>query len=130
MKNDRAIYALYSKGSFVSWLYGAFCQLSPEPKFYWCGENHQKQSEVILDNLRYKLSKIGEKHPFGDALFETTGNPIAHIIINDHDRESTILKILSDFSLGVFFVNESEVNTELLAELAKTQPDVVFEVNS
>jgi hypothetical protein len=38
------------------------------------------------------------------------------------------LSKLSDFSLGVFFVNEEEVNAELLAELAQTQPEVSFEV--
>lgn len=113
--NNRAIYALYSNNQFVSWLYGAFCQLTSTPKFYWCGENHQRQTEVILENLKYKFENINKDSSFGQLLGIPSDNPID----NSQNRDAAILTKLNGFSLGVFFVNEESTTKETLEELAK-----------
>lgn len=124
MKNNRAIYALYANDKFVSWLYGAFCQLTAQPKLYWCGENHAKQSAVVLENLKAKIERINRPSAFGAMLGLDESNPID----KGENADSAILSNLSNFKLGVFFVHEDDVNKRLLEELSQTQPEVSFEV--
>lgn len=124
--NNRAIYALYSNNQFVFWLYGAFCQLTSQPKLYWCGENHEKQSGIVLSNLKSKLEDLGRPSTFGQQLGLTESNPID----KGQNADAQVLAGLSDFSLGVFFVNEESVTDDLLADLAENKkPSVSFSVN-
>ncbi len=114
MKNERAIYALYSENKFVSWLYGAFAQLTTQPKPYWCGSDHEKQSAIILENVKDKIERAKENTEIFLGI-EKFDNFIAPMESKDYK----ILNPLKDFTLGVFFVEEFELNIELLEKLAK-----------
>lgn len=125
MKTNRAIYALYSNNTFVSWLYGAFCQLTTIPKFYsYDGVGEDFQSPIVINNLKYKLSSRNEKSTFGQSL----ALPIDNIIDNGQNKDNGVLKDLSNFTLGVFFVKEEECDEDFLSALSKQVPNDTFEI--
>lgn len=125
MKPNRAIYALYSNNKFVSWLYGAFCQLTDRPKFYWCGEDHERQSEIVLLNLKDKIDRVNKN---SDTFLGI--EKLDRFIAPREKQDYEILNNLKDFTLGVFFVNESESTEEFLKELSSSgYPNEIFEIN-
>lgn len=125
MKTNRAIYALYSNNKFVAWLYGAFCQLTKTPKFYWCGENHSNQTEIIITNLKTKLESVNKLSTFGQMLRLPEDNPIDI----GQNRDNEVLKNYDDFTLGVFFVNEDECDADFLNTLKDGVPNDTFDLN-
>lgn len=126
MKENTAIYALYSNNKFVSWLYGAFCQFTTVPKFYLYDEQKgDKQSEIVLENLRYKIKNVTKK-----SIPENSPNPeLIKTIDALLSVEDEIIKQHDNLTLGVFFVKEEELTQEFLKELSKNGvPNNKFEV--
>jgi hypothetical protein len=95
------------------------------PKFYWCGEDHVRQSEIVLRNLKEKLERANKNSDTFLGI-EQIDNYIAPREKEDYE----IFNTLKDFTLGVFFVNESESTEAFLRDLSESGvPNDTFPIN-
>lgn len=116
MTPNRAIYALYSGGEFISWLYGAFAQLVTEPKVYWY-DGSDSQTQIVKENATYKISSLDRKSRFGLS-----------IVDEGQDSEKERLKAYSSFQLGAFYLHENEISLATLENIKQNGPTELIDL--